>query len=401
MSDSMVIVGGGLGACRFAEALRNNDFEAPITIISEEDYPPYDRPPLSKSFLSGNPKRAELKAEHFYGEHRIELRLGTRVVAVDPAAHRVTVERDGEQTTIDYGTLVLATGLYPRSFPAEGGDLAGVHVLRTYDDAIDLHDDIEGADHAVVIGAGFIGCEAAASMIQREIGVTLVEPAPYPLAGAVGPVIGKFVARLHTDAGVDLRDGIGVTRLLADDSGTRVSGVELTDGTVLPTDIVVVGIGSDPAIDYLEGSGIDVVAKADGGGIACDQHGRTSAPDVYAIGDVANWADAQGNPHRPEHWNHTVDQAVLVAAEITGHPHPAPAVPYFWSDQYDLKIQMVGAPHQDDTVHLVEDDGHKFLAYYSRDGLLTGVIGAGRAGKVMKARKLLQTETPISDVIGE
>ncbi len=396
MSDSVVIVGGGLGASRLAENLRANGLAAPIVILSAEHHPPYDRPPLSKTVLTGDDERVDLKPAEFYDEQGIELRLGTRVVGVQPAAHRVTVDRDGERAEVDYGTLVLATGLTPRRFPGEGGDLPGVHVIRTYDDAVALRDELDGAQRAVVIGAGFIGCEAAASLAKRGLQVSIVEPAATALAAALGPTIGGFVERLHTEAGVDLRTGVGVTRISGDD---RVTGVELDDGATLPADVVVVGIGGYPELDYLDGSGIALAEKSAGGGIACDHLGRTNVPDVYAIGDAANWTDAQGNRHRVEHWNHTVEHAVTVATEIEKHPLPAPTVPYFWSDQYDLKLQLLGSPRPDDEVHVVDDDGRKFLAYYSRDGLLTGVVGAGRIGKLMKARPHLLTPTPVADLL--
>lgn len=415
MTGPVVIVGGGLGASRLAENLRGNGFDAPITILSAEEHPPYDRPPLSKSVLTAGEDRSDLKPAGFYADSGIDLRLGARVVAVDPGRRRVVAEHDGTRSEIEYGTLVLATGLAPRAFPGEGGDLTGVHVIRTYDDAVALREDLAAARRAVVIGAGFIGCEAAASLAARGLDVTVVEPAPTPLAAALGPVVGQFVARLHKEAGVDLRTGVGVSRLRPTSrraaaptagrgrsetpSRDRVTAVELDDGTVLDADLVVVGIGGYPDLDYLSGSGIELAARASGGGIACDQLGRTSAPDVYAIGDAANWADAQGNRRRVEHWNHTVEQAVIVAAEIGGHPLPPPTVPYFWSDQYDLKVQLLGSPRPDDDVHVVDDDGRKFLAYYSRDGILTGVVGAGRVGKLMKTRPHLLTDTPVASLL--
>lgn len=399
MSDSIVIVGGGLGASRLAENLRGNGVTAPIVILSAEQHLPYDRPPLSKSVLTSDDAQTDLKPAEFYDEQQIEVRLGASVVAVDPPSHTVTLDGPDAET-VAYGTLVLATGLQARTFPGEGGDLAGVHVIRAFEDAVALRDELPSVTRAVVIGAGFIGCEAAASLAKRGLDVTIVEPAETALFAALGPTIGKVVERLHVEAGVTLRTGIGVARLLADDATPgRVSGVELSDGSVLPADVVVVGIGGFPNLDYLDGSGIALADRSTGGGIACDHLGRASAPDVFAIGDAANWADAQGNRHRVEHWNHTVEQAVTVAAEIEKHPLPPPSVPYFWSDQYDLKVQMLGAPRADDDVHLVDDDGRKFLAYYSRDGILTGVVGAGRVGKLMKMRPHLLTPTPIADLL--
>lgn len=395
----LLIVGGGLGGCRLAEALRGHGFTGSITILSGEEHPPYDRPPLSKSVLLGTDDRVDLKSPEFFEEAGIELLLGARVTAVHPGQHSVEYVRHGAAHRLGYRTLVLATGLAPRPFPGEGGGLAGVHVLRTYDDAAALRTDLADARRAVVIGAGFIGCEAAASMAALGLEVTVVEPAAVPLAAAVGPVVGLLVARLHKEAGVDLRTATGAARLTG--AAGRVTGVELTDGTLLPADVVLVGIGGTPDLEYLADSGIETAEPGSPGrdGILCGELGHTTVPDVYALGDAANWADAQGNRKRVEHWNHTVDQAAIVAAQIAGKALPPPAVPYFWSDQHALKIQVLGSPRPDDEVHVVDDDGRKFLAYYSRDGVLTGTAGAGRVGKLMKTRPLLLTDTPISDLL--
>ena len=394
----VVVVGAGLGGIRVAENLRNNGFTDPVTLVGAETHPPYDRPPLSKSVLLGKDDRVDLKPEEFYGENDIALRLGSAVTAVSPADKTITL---ASGDTVAYDTLVLATGLDPRPFPGLADAVAGVHMIRTYDDAVALRGEIDSASTAVVIGAGFIGCEVAASLTARGLSVSLVEPAPTPLAVALGEQIGTLVSRLHTDNGVDLRTGVGVAEIVVaeDEGGSRVRAVKLADGTELPADIVVVGIGSTPVTGYLEGSGIDLAPREVGGGIACDATGHTSAEDVFALGDVANWRDEDGTPHRVEHWNHTVEQASVVAHQITGGDAVTAAVSYFWSDQFDVKIQVLGAPRADDTVHLIDDDGKKFVAYYSRDGILTGVVGAGKVGAVMKTRPKLQTPTPIADLL--
>lgn len=394
----VVVVGAGLGGIRVAENLRNNGFTDPVTLVGAETHPPYDRPPLSKSVLLGKDDRVDLKPEEFYGENDIALRLGSAVTAVSPADKTITL---ASGDTVAYDTLVLATGLDPRPFPGLADAVAGVHMIRTYDDAVALRGEIDSASTAVVIGAGFIGCEVAASLTARGLSVSLVEPAPTPLAVALGEQIGTLVSRLHTDNGVDLRTGVGVAEIVVaeDVGGSRVRAVKLADGTELPADIVVVGIGSTPVTGYLEGSGIDLAPREVGGGIACDATGHTSAEDVFALGDVANWRDEDGTAHRVEHWNHTVEQASVVAHQITGGDAVTAAVSYFWSDQFDVKIQVLGAPRADDTVHLIDDDGKKFVAYYSRDGILTGVVGAGKVGAVMKTRPKLQTPTPIADLL--
>ncbi|MDL9937890.1 FAD-dependent oxidoreductase [Gordonia sp. ABSL1-1] len=399
-SAGVVVVGAGLGAIRLAETLRTNGYTDPITLIGAEPYAPYDRPPLSKSVLLGKDDRVELKPAEFYADSNIDLQLGRRVVAIAPGERTVTVADAGDpaQTeTVAYDTLVLATGLSPRPFPGADDALVGLHTLRTYDDAVALRSEIDAATDAVVIGAGFIGCEVAASLLARGVKVSLVEPAPTPLAAALGTEIGKLVTRLHIDNGIDVRAATGVSEIIGTDG--RVTGVRLDDDSRLPADIVVVGIGSIPVTDYLDGSGIDCAARAEGGGIACDAYGRTSAESVYALGDVANWRDADGVGHRAEHWNHTVEQAAIVAHQIVGGDAVTPAVPYFWSDQFDLKIQVLGSPRPTDDVHIAADDGKKFLAYYSRDGILTAVAGAGKVGAVMKTRAKLVTPTPIDEVL--
>ncbi|GAB89996.1 NAD(P)/FAD-dependent oxidoreductase [Gordonia rhizosphera] len=397
----VVIVGAGLGGIRVAESLRSNAYSGPITMIGAEAHPPYDRPPLSKSVLQGKDDRVDLKPAEFFAESSIELRAGERVSAVSPDEHTITIEKiddPAHSETLRYDTLVLATGLHPRPLPGAEA-VAGVHVLRTIDDALTLRGEIEGATRAVVVGAGFIGCEVAASLNQRGLEVTLVEPAPAPLAAALGTEIGALVARLHTARGVKVLTGVGVDGLVTDDA--RVTAVRLADGTVVDADIVVVGIGSTPVVDYLDGSGIEMAPRETGGGIACDEHGATSAPDVYALGDVANWRTETGGTRRVEHWTHTVEQSTEVAHRIAQTDAMIPAAPpYFWSDQYELKIQVLGRPEAGDDVHIVDDDGTKFLAYYSRDGFLTAVVGAGKVGPVMKTRPKLLTRTPISEVLG-
>ncbi|WP_132992095.1 NAD(P)/FAD-dependent oxidoreductase [Gordonia zhaorongruii] len=397
MNDPIVIVGAGLGGVRLAESVRGAGFEGGVILLGAEDHPPYDHPPLSKEVVTGQSERVDLKPAEFYAEKNIDLRTGSRVVAVDPDSHTVSVERDGERRDVAYGTLVLATGLAARRFPGVADEVTGVHVIRTIEDALAVRAAAGKASRAAVIGAGFIGCEVAASLRKLEVPVTLIEPAPTPLAAAVGETIGELITRLHREADVDVRTGVGVDRIVADDGA--VTSVELADGSSVDADLVVVGIGGYPELDYLEGSGIEIAPRESGGGIACNSSGRTDIPDVYALGDCANWSDADGDRHRVEHWTHTVDQAALVAAEIVGHEITHQSVPYFWSDQYGLKIQMLGSPNPADDVHVVDDDGRKFLAYYSRDGILTGVVGAGRVGKLMKARQHLLTPTPISALL--
>jgi 3-phenylpropionate/trans-cinnamate dioxygenase ferredoxin reductase subunit len=385
----IVIVGGGLAAARTAEQLRRSEYTGPVTIVSDEGHLPYDRPPLSKEVLRKEVDDVVLKPREFYDEKDITLRLGAAATSLDTAAQTLTLD-DG--TVLGYDELVIATGLVPRRIPAFP-ELEGIRVLRSYDESVALREHASEAQHAVVVGAGFIGCEVAASLRSLGVDVVLVEPQPTPLASVLGEQIGELVARLHRDEGVDVRTGISVAEVRGD---ARVETVVLTDGTELATDLVVVGIGSRPATEWLAGSGVEV-----DNGVICDEAGRTSAPNVWALGDVASWRDATGHQARVEHWSNVADQARVVVPALLGQEVPSvTVVPYFWSDQYDVKIQCLGEPEATDTVHLVEDDGRKFLAYYERDGVVVGVVGGGMPGKVMKARGKIAAGTPISEMLG-
>jgi NADPH-dependent 2,4-dienoyl-CoA reductase/sulfur reductase-like enzyme len=232
----------------------------------------------------------------------------------------------------------------------------------------------------------------AASLRSLGVEVVLVEPQPAPLANVLGEQIGELVARVHRAEGVDVRCGVGVSEVVGTD---KVEKVVLADGTELEADLVVVGIGSTPAVGWLDGSGIEL-----DNGVVCDAQGRSSAPNVWAIGDVASWRDTVGQQVRVEHWSNVADQARVLVPAMLGQDVPqVVSVPYFWSDQYDVKIQCLGEPEADDIVHVVEDDGRKFLAFYERDGVVAGVVGGGMPGKVMKTRAKIANGAPIADVL--
>jgi 3-phenylpropionate/trans-cinnamate dioxygenase ferredoxin reductase subunit len=386
--NGILIVGGGLAAARMAEQLRRSDYSGRITIVSDEVHLPYDRPPLSKEVLRKEVDDVALKPREFYDEKDITLRLGSAVTSLDTAAQTVTLA-DG--TVLGYHELVIATGLVPRRIPTFP-DLEGIRVLRSFDESMALRQHASAASRAVVIGAGFIGCEVAASLRGLGVDVVLVEPQPTPLASVLGEEIGELVARLHRDEGVDVRLDLGVAEVRGEG---HVDTVVLTDGSEVTADLVVVGIGSRPATEWLEGSGVEV-----DNGVICDEAGRTSAQNVWALGDVASWRDPMGHQARVEHWSNVAEQARVVVPAMLGQDVPSNVVvPYFWSDQYDVKIQCLGEPQATDTVHLVEDDGRKFLAYYERDGVLVGVVGGGMPGKVMKVRGKIAAGAPISEML--
>ena len=393
-THGVVIIGGGLAAVRIAEQLRKSEYAGPVTVVSDEDHPPYDRPPLSKEILQNADKglaEVSLKPVEFYAENDITLRLGSAARSLDPSARTVALA-DGTQ--LHYDDLVIATGLVPKRIPTLP-DLAGIRVLRTIEESLALREHATRTARAVVIGAGFIGCEVAASLRTLGVDVVLVEPQPAPLAGVLGETIGELVARVHRAEGVDVRTGVGVAEVRGDD---HVRQVVLSDGAQIDADLVVIGIGSRPATDWLSGSGVEL---APDGGVLCDEAGRSTVPQVWAAGDVSSWRDAGGHQSRVEHWSNVADQVRVLVAAMQGRELPdVVTVPYFWSDQYDVKLQCLGEPKATDTVHVVEDDGRKFLAYYERDGVLVGVVGGGMPGKVMKARAKVAGAVPIADVLG-
>jgi 3-phenylpropionate/trans-cinnamate dioxygenase ferredoxin reductase subunit len=388
-SGGIVIVGGGLAATRTAEQLRRSDYTGPVTIVSDEDHLPYDRPPLSKEVLRAETDDVTLKPAEFYAEQNITMLLGNGARSVDTGAKTVTLA-DG--SAVAYDELIIATGLVPKRIPWFP-DVPGIHVLRNFDESLKLRGEAGSARNAVVVGAGFIGCEVAASLRKLGVDVVLVEPQPTPLASVLGEQIGALVTRLHRAEGVDVRCGVGVAEVLG---AEKVEKVKLSDGTELDADLVVVGIGSTPATGWLDGSGIEV-----DNGVVCDDVGRTASPHVWAIGDVASWRHPVGHQVRVEHWSNVADQARVMVPAMLGKEIPATvSVPYFWSDQYDVKIQCLGEPEATDIVHVVEDDGRKFLAFYERDGVVAGVVGGGMPGKVMKVRSKIAAGAPIADVLG-
>ena len=388
-SGGIVIVGGGLAAARTAEQLRRSEYTGPITIVSDEDHLPYDRPPLSKEVLRAEMDDVTLKPAEFYEENDITVLLGNGARSVDTSAQSVTLA-DGSD--LGYDELIIATGLVPKTIPSFP-DLQGIRVLRSLEESMALREHAGSAQQAVVVGAGFIGCEVAASLRGLGVNVVLVEPQPTPLASVLGEQIGALVSRLHRAEGVDVRCDVGVAEVRGTD---HVEQVVLSDGTELDADLVVVGIGSTPATEWLQDSGVEL-----DNGVVCDDAGRTGTPHVWAIGDVASWRHPVGHQVRVEHWSNVADQARVLVPAMLGKEIPATvSVPYFWSDQYDVKIQCLGEPQADDTVHVVEDDGRKFLAFYERDGVVAGVVGGGMPGKVMKVRSKIAAGAPIADVLG-
>jgi 3-phenylpropionate/trans-cinnamate dioxygenase ferredoxin reductase subunit len=332
----VLIVGAGHAGAQAAIALRQAKYEGSIAIVGEEPELPYERPPLSKDYLAGEKpfERIMIRPPAFWGERDVTMLTGKRVVSVDPAAHHVTTA-DGE--TLGYGNLIWATGGSPRSLVCSGHDLAGVHAVRTRADVDRMMGELATTTRVVVIGGGYIGLEAAAVLTKLGKHVTILEALDRVLARVAGEPLSRFYEAEHRAHGVDVRLGAKVDCIVEQDG--RATGVQLADGTILPCEMVIVGIGIIPAVQPL------IAAGADGGnGVKVDAHCRTSLPDIFAIGDCALHANsfAEGAEIRLESVQNANDMANVIAKALTGAPAEYHAVPWFWSNQYDLRLQTVG-----------------------------------------------------------
>ena len=384
MRGSISIVGASLAGYWAAETLRRDGFEGRISLIGDEPHAPYDRPPLSKKFLAGDldDDRLPLTTAEKLADLDLEMRLGCRATGLDVATR--TLEVDG--VAEPYDGLLIATGARCRNLPGTAG-LAGVHTLRTRDDAEAIRDALaNGARRVVVVGAGFIGAEVASTAIGRGAEVTMVEALEAPFGRVLGVEMGAVMADVHRRHGVDLRTGVGVDEVLGDD---RLAGVRLADGATMEADLLVVGIGVVPNTDWLEGSGLTL-----DDGVVCDET-CLAAPDVAAAGDVARWANPRyGEVMRVEHWDNAVQQGVHAARRLLQSDEeatPYAPVPWFWTDQYDRKVQLAGRPHTDDEVRVVAGSTaeHRFAAFYGRDGRFTAALGMNRPRQVMQSKGLL------------
>lgn len=361
---TFVIVGASLAGAKAAETLRAEGFTGRVILIGEEKERPYERPPLSKGYLLGKDERDSVHVHDagWYTEHEIDLRLGTRVSAVDRDTREVVLA-GGER--LRYDKLLLATGSTVRRLNLPGSDLAGVHYLRSLPDSDEIGAALLSGVRAAVIGGGWIGMEVAAAAKERGASVTLVEMAALPLQRVLGAEVARIFADLHRAHGVDLRLGTGVRELRG--TGGRVSAVVLDDGTEVPADVVVIGVGVGPATELAEAAGLDV-----DNGVVTDQSLRTSDPDIYAAGDVANsFNPLLGRHIRVEHWANALAGGPAAARAMMGKDVTYDPVPYFFSDQYDLGMEYAGyaAPGEYDQVVFRGDPAtREFIAFWCKDG---------------------------------
>lgn len=384
----LVIVGASLAGLRAAQAARKAGFDGRLVVVGEEPHLPYTRPPLSKELLAGAHSIDQVRLP--CDTLDVEWRLGVSAASLDRARRRVMLS-DGDE--VAYDRLILATGSRPRRWPGSGADLEGVHVLRTVDDSLALRAAFDRRPRVAIVGAGFIGCEVAQTARKEDLDVTLIDIADTPML-PLGPELGQWCADLHRGHGVDLRLGTRVAGLLGDG---RVEAVELAGGDRIDADVVVVGLGAVPNTEWLAGSGL----RADPG-LECDATLTVAAdPDILAAGDIVSWPHplADGEALRIEHWTVAAEQGQLAGRNMLAAPDERKvydAPPYFWSDQYDAKIQSLGLPGRAERLELLESTPDRSRVVYAgeRDGRLVGIVAINAARRLGSYRAAL-TDPPV------
>ena len=383
--NRIVVVGGGQAGGQAVDSLRREGFDGEIFLVTAEDHPPYQRPPLSKDYLAGRQgiDRVHLRPEAFYADSSIELLTGSPVASIDPGAHRVEL---ASGRRLDYDRLLLATGSRARRLDGmPGADLEGVLYLRTIEDSDRIRASMDGAERVVVVGGGYIGLEVASVAVETGLAVTVVETLPRLLSRVATTELAAFYAELHRGRGVDIRLGAAVAGFRGDESG-RVEAVLLADGSELPAEVVVAGIGIEPVTDLARAAGIDC-----DNGIAVDSGCRTSAPDVFAAGDCTSHPNAFfGRRVRLESVPNAMDQGRVAAATMLGLDRVYESEPWFWSDQHGVRLQMAGhSEGANRTVHRGELGGESFIVFHLRDGVLIGVDAVNGVREFIFCRRLV------------
>ncbi len=391
MQERLVVVGASLAGMRAVQSARKAGYAGPITLVGGEAHLPYDRPPLSKEYLDdAEPTHPGFPAgEDLAGELDVDVRLGTWATSLDPGRSVIGLTGESGDDELGYHAMVISTGAAARTLPGTD-QLAGVHCLRTLDDAVAIRAALDAGARTVVVGAGFIGSEVASGARKRGLPATVLEALPVPLVRSVGEEMGHACAELHRSNGTDLRCGVKVTGLESTDN--KVTGVSLDDGSTVPADLVVVGIGVAPCTAWLGGSGVTLHERD--GGIMCDETLSTGVPGVYAAGDVTHFPNPlfDGEMMRLEHWTNANEQGQLAARNAINpaEARPAATVPYFWSDWYGHRIQFVGIPKADEIRPVSRELGEeKFLALYRRGDRIVGCISIDRQSQIMKYRRMI------------
>lgn len=406
-TTTFILVGGGLGGAKAAESLRERNFDGQIVLCAEEEQLPYERPPLSKEFLAGKKSLSDFTVHDsaWYRENEIELRLDTRVLSVDPAAHTVKLP---DNTTVGYDKLLLATGSRSRRLPIPGSDAAGVHYLRTFEDALTLNSALVEGSSLAVVGAGWIGLEVAASARQRGVNVTVLESAKLPLIGALGAEVGTVFATLHREHGVDLRLLSQVEAITTAEG--KATGLRLGDGTNVTADAVLIAVGAQPNVELADQAGL----STGDGGVLVDASLRTSDPDIYAVGDIAAAEHPLfGARIRTEHWANALKQPAVAAAGMLGEQAEYTELPYFFTDQYDLGMEYAGhAPTYDRVVFRGDVDGREFVAFWLDAGnrvlagmnvniwdVLDDIKSLIRSKRAVDPGKLVDPRAPLGELV--
>jgi 3-phenylpropionate/trans-cinnamate dioxygenase ferredoxin reductase subunit len=415
-----VIIGASLAGAKAAETLRDEGFGGSIVLLGTEADRPYERPPLSKGYLLGKADRASLFVhdEHWYAGHQVDLRLGVTATGIDRQARRVGLDTGD---AVGYDRLLLTTGAHPRVLEVPGGDLDGVHYLRTVAESEALATALApmpGEEtRVVIVGGGWIGLEVAAAAREKGCTVTVLEPEPTPLHRQVGPELGQLFADLHREHGVEFRLGDSAREFRGDEG--RVTEVLTAEGAELPADVVVVAIGAAPSVALAEAAGLEVAAPGAGGGVLVDAALATSDPDIFAAGDVANVDHPLlGRRVRVEHWANALHGGPAAARSMLGQPVSYDRVPYFFSDQYDLGMETSGLPepgYYDEVVYRGDPATLEFIAFWLSGGAVvagmnvnvwdvTGdiqaLIRAGYAGTPVDAARLADPGVPLAEVLG-